>query len=290
MAELEKPFPPGRYPVVVVGSGPGGLQTSYCLSRLGIDHAVISADEKPGGMFQKFPLFQRLISWSKLHAPAPHKSRAYEWYDWNSLLSEEDENRQLILDYMDGTSYFPSRMEMEQGLAAFADKAGVKVRYGCRWETTTRSPEGFTLHTTDGDYSCDVAVIAVGTTTPWKPDNIQGLDLAPHYVEARPAKEYEDKTVFIVGKRNSGMEIADALLPTARRIILGSPRPARLSVLEHGWVGARARYLQPYEDFVLGGGHVLLDVSIDGIERTSSGYKVTAMSPESGKMTFEVDE
>ena len=33
---------------IVVGSGPGGLQTSYYLSRLGIDHAVISADPAPG--------------------------------------------------------------------------------------------------------------------------------------------------------------------------------------------------------------------------------------------------
>ncbi|HEX2180444.1 MAG TPA: NAD(P)-binding protein, partial [Actinomycetota bacterium] len=80
MAEL-KPFPPGDYPCVVVGSGPGGLQTSYCLSRLGIHHAVISADEGPGGMFRRFPLFQRLISWTKPYAPAVPGTRAYEWYD-----------------------------------------------------------------------------------------------------------------------------------------------------------------------------------------------------------------
>jgi phytoene dehydrogenase-like protein len=47
-----EPFPPGDYPVVVVGSGPGGLQTSYCLSRLGVEHAVLSADDEPGGMFR----------------------------------------------------------------------------------------------------------------------------------------------------------------------------------------------------------------------------------------------
>ncbi|MGH3061612.1 MAG: hypothetical protein ACRDNA_09410, partial [Gaiellaceae bacterium] len=27
----------------MVGSGPGGLQASYCLSRLGVEHAVVSA-------------------------------------------------------------------------------------------------------------------------------------------------------------------------------------------------------------------------------------------------------
>ena len=80
MAQLtERPSPAGDYPVVVVGSGPGGLQASYFLRRLGIDHAVISADPAPGGMFRRFPFFQRLLSWTKPYAPVPHAARWYEW-------------------------------------------------------------------------------------------------------------------------------------------------------------------------------------------------------------------
>src|SRR6266550_3082434 len=59
----------GEPPVAVVGSGPGGLQISYSLSRLGLRHAVISADESAGGMFRKWPFFQRLLSWTKPYAP-----------------------------------------------------------------------------------------------------------------------------------------------------------------------------------------------------------------------------
>ena len=76
----------GGYPVVVVGSGPGGLQVSACLREVGIDHVVLSADEAPAGMFQRFPFFQRLITWTKPYAPAPGVRR-HEWFDWNSLLS-----------------------------------------------------------------------------------------------------------------------------------------------------------------------------------------------------------
>jgi len=47
---------------VVVGSGPGGLQLSYALTRLGIDHAVLSDDPAPGGMFRRWPIFQRMLS------------------------------------------------------------------------------------------------------------------------------------------------------------------------------------------------------------------------------------
>ncbi|MGH2756220.1 MAG: FAD-dependent monooxygenase, partial [Actinomycetota bacterium] len=78
MAKVGKAHPPGDYPVVIVGSGPGGLQTSYCLTRLGITHALISRDEAPGGMFRHFPVFQRLITWSKIHAPAERGTDAYE--------------------------------------------------------------------------------------------------------------------------------------------------------------------------------------------------------------------
>ena len=130
MAELtDKPFPPGDYPVVVVGSGPGGIQASYYLRHLGIEHAVISADPVPGGMFRRFPFFQRLLSWTKPYGPVPRDDRFYYWYDWNSLLAEEPDNRAIMPDLMDGTSSFPSRPEMERNLATFVERTGLQIRY-----------------------------------------------------------------------------------------------------------------------------------------------------------------
>ena len=57
MTDPQRPFPPGAYPVIVIGSGPGGLQVAYELARQGIGHAVLSADEGPGGMFRRWPFF-----------------------------------------------------------------------------------------------------------------------------------------------------------------------------------------------------------------------------------------
>jgi thioredoxin reductase len=291
MAELNQPpFPPGRYPVLVIGSGPGALQTAYFLKGLGIESAVLSADDAPGGMFRRFPVFQRLITWSKPHAPVEAQSRRYEWFDWNSLLSEDPDQRALIPAHMDGTSYFPSRSEMERGLVGFAQHAGIDVRYGCRWEGTRIQNDGFVLSTSEGDYGCRVVVFAVGMAQPWKPE-ISGIDSVPHYVDIKPIETYAGKRVFLIGKRNSGFELADGLLAHARQIILGSPRPARISVLARSTAAARARYLQPYEDHVLGGGNVVLDVSINRIERTSTGYRVRAQgTSKPGDFDLEVDE
>lgn len=292
MAEaLAAPYPPGDYQVVVVGSGPGGLQTSYYLRHHGINHALISSDEVPGGMFHRFPIYQRLISWSKPYAPVERDSEHYEWYDWNSLLAEDPAHRSLAPSFMDGTSYFPARAEMENNLIAFADRTDIACRYGCTWESTRRESDGrFVLTTSDGEYRCDVAIIATGMAEPWKPSGIDGIEHVPHYAELGAPESFRGQSVFVIGKRNSGFEIADGLLPWARQIALASPRPVRMSVLVHSSAAARARYIQPYEDHVLGGGNSVLDAAIDRVERTQRGFRVQAEgTTRPGSMTFEVD-
>ncbi|HEY6056641.1 MAG TPA: NAD(P)-binding domain-containing protein [Candidatus Limnocylindrales bacterium] len=290
----DRPFPPGDYPVVVVGTGPGGLQTSYCLRRFGIRHALISADSAPGGMFRRWPFFQRLLSWTKPYAPAVRRSRAYERYDWNSLIPDLDEHRAIVPEFMDGSSYFPSRPEMEQGLVAFAERTGIVARYGCRWTGTRREsgPAGdrFVVETTDGEYRAEIAIFAVGVAEPWRPST-PGLELAAHYADTRPVETYADRRVFIVGKQNSGFELATGMLPWARQIIVVSPSPAKLSVNTHSLVGIRARYVQPYEDHVLGGGVAILDASIESVERTGHGFRVRTRPTAGGSdRLFDVDE
>lgn len=295
MAEREsRPFPPGEYPVVVVGSGPGGLQAVYSLSRLNIPHAAISADPAPGGMFRRWPLFQRLLSWTKPYAPGGPGSRSFERSDWNSLLADEPDCRALQARHMDGTSDFPSRAEMEANLADFAARTGLQIRYGCRWEGTRReeTAEGprFVLTTSDGEYRCRYAIFAVGVAEPWNPP-VPGIELTHHYADVRPAESYADRAVFLIGKHNSGFEIATGLLPWARSLVLASPSPAKLSVTINSLVGVRARYLQPYEDYVLGGGVGVVDGSIEKIERADGRMLVTVRATKSGEaMRFPADD
>ncbi len=276
--------------MVVVGSGPGGIQAAYFLSRLGIRHAVISADPTPGGMFRRFPFFQRLLSWTKPNAPFPRGTREYEWYDFNSLLSIEPENRAIMPELMDGTSEFPSRPEMEAGIRTFAERAGVAVRYETRWESTGRDGDRFVLRTSDGDYRCDVAIFAVGVAEPWMPSS-PGFEYVSHYIHTRDAETYRGKRLFIVGKQNSGFELASGLLQWASRIILASPRPATLSVNAHSLAGVRARYVQPWEDSNLGGGCFILNASIERVERDGDGFTVhTRRSDNSEPFAAHVDE
>jgi thioredoxin reductase len=286
----DRPFPPGDYPVVVVGSGPGGIQASYYLRHLGVEHAVISADPAPGGMFRRFPFFQRLLSWTKPYGPVPRDEHFYEWYDWNSLLAEEPENRAIMPTLMDGTSSFPSRPEMERNIATFAERTGLRVRYDCRWDSTRRDGERFVLQTSDGEYRCQVAIFAVGIAEPYTPDT-PGFEHVAHYADTRDPSTYAGKRLFIAGKENSGFELATGLLQWAQRIVLCSPRPAKLSVNTHSLLGVRARYIQPVEDQILGGGVFMLNASITRIDRMGSGFRVQCARSEGGpELWVDADE
>ena len=292
MAKLSpKPYPPGNYPVIVVGSGPGALQTSYCLSRLGVEHAVISVEPGPGGMFRRFPNFDRLISWTKPFAPAKPGTRDYIRYDMNSLIGDTAAHNALVRPYMDDVSYFPSRSAMQKGLRDFAQKGKVKVRYGCDWEGTRKTKEGFKVTTSDGVYGAKLLVFAVGVTKPWIPSYIPGIKLATHYADLLPASKYSGKRVFIVGKRNSAFEVANGLLTRASQLILASPSPLKVSLDVAHPESARVVYLQPYEDAVLGGGHLVLDATITKIARGRNGFRVTTSgTTRPGDLIFDVDE
>jgi thioredoxin reductase len=283
-----KPFPPGDYDVVVVGSGPGGLQMSYFLTELGIEHAVISRDEAPAGMFRRFPIFERLISWTKPDAPVPRGTREYEWYDNNSLIGD-GEARALAPEFMDRSFDVPSRAEMEQALVAFAQRAGTKVRYGCEWTATRREDERFILETGDGEYRCRFAVFAIGVTQPWRPP-VAGEEHASHYVDTGRPSDYRGKSVVIIGKRNSAFEIGSGLLPWAKELVLVSPRPVQIDPLVHSPL--RVRYLQPYEEYVRGvGGTYIVDAAISQIERSDGRRRVVAEgTTRPGRLELAADE
>jgi thioredoxin reductase len=274
---------------VVVGSGPGGLQTAYDLARLGIDHAVISADDAPGGMFRRFPIFERLISWTKPDAPAERGTRDYELYDHNSLIADEREAQASCAGLMDRTYDVPSRTEMEAALVKYVERTDLRVRYGVRWTGTRREDDGFVLETTEGEYRGRVVVFGLGVTMPWKAP-IPGLEAAAHYVDVRSPAAYGDRRVFIVGKRNSAFEVANGILPWARQIVLASPRAIKTEALGH--LALRTRYMQPYDEHVRGGfGTSVLNASVERVERYADGFRVTAHPTDwPGMLRFEVDD
>jgi thioredoxin reductase len=244
-------------------------------------------------MFRRFPMFGRLITASRPHCVVERGSDSYFRFDWNSMVTDERSKQGLVTEFMDGTNYFPARAEMEQGMAAFAERANVRARYGCEWQSTRRENDGrYVLATSDGEYRAPVVAFAVGMIEPWKPPT-PGIEDVPHYVdiEHRPLESFAGRDVFVIGKRNSGFEIADGLLPWAGRLILGSPHPVRPSITTGFPTPPRARYVLPLEDHMFGGGTFVIDVTLDRIERAGERWRVhTQGTTTPGELVVEVDE
>ena len=247
-------------------------------------------------MFRRWPFFQRLLSWTKPHAPVQRGSRAYERYDWNSLLSEDPDcsgdparahGRHLVLPVAAGDGGQPRASRSGPGstrplrlpLDRDPSRRGRRTAIASRWRPPT------------GAIAAGRLVVAVGVAEPYTPPGV-GMEHTHHYADVRPVESYADRRVLLIGKQNSGFELATGLLPWARQIVLASPSQARLSVDTRTLVGVRARYVQPYEDYVLGGGVSVLDAAIDRIERAADGALTVYLRRTDGgaDLALEVDD
>ena len=296
MAPDERPFPPGEYPVLVIGSGPGGLQLSYGLRRYGVEHAVISADPSPGGMFRRWPFFQRLLSWTKPYAPAELRRRASTSATTGTACSPSSpSSARSRPSFLDGTSYFPSRPEMQANLAAFADRAGHRRPLRRRWERTRREegPDGpvFVVETTDGEYRCRDARARRRHRPAVEPEarrasSSRATTRRPATRRPTPASgcsSSASRTPASSSRRASRRGRRRSRSRRRRR-----PRPASQT---KSLVGVRARYVQPFEDNFLGLGVSILDASIDSIEPSATAIRVDLRRTDNGEpMCVEADE
>ena len=103
--------------------------------------AVVSRDPAPGGMFRRFPIYQRLISWTKPDAPFERGTREYEWYDHNSLVGDEPEHQALVRA-VHGPRVRPARAARDGGRARRVRRPRQASRCataasGCRRAETT---------------------------------------------------------------------------------------------------------------------------------------------------------
>ena len=88
------PFPPGDYPVVVVGSGPGGAPGLVLAAAARASTTRSSRPtRRPAACSGAGRSSSGCCRGPSRTRPSPRGTRAYERYDWNSLLADEPEPR-----------------------------------------------------------------------------------------------------------------------------------------------------------------------------------------------------
>jgi cation diffusion facilitator CzcD-associated flavoprotein CzcO len=176
--------------VVVVGAGQAGLATAWALARQGFDRhtgfVVLDADAAPGGAWQH--------RWRSLTVATTH--RVHELPGLPFTPAREDA---------------PAAEEVPAYFAAYERRFDLPVRRPVSVSAVHRTPDGFRLTTSDGDWSARAVVNATGTwTRPFVPhypgqETFAGRQL--HTAGYRGAAEFAGRHVVVVGGGASAVQL-----------------------------------------------------------------------------------
>lgn len=187
--------------VLVVGAGQAGLAMSEQLGNGGIPHLVLERDR----IAERW----RSQRWDSLVANGP------AWHDRFPGLEFPD------LD----PDAFASKEQVADYFVAYAEKIAAPVRCGVEVTSVRRHADsaGFRVETSDGTIHARFVVAATGPfQRPVIPPVVPGDAGVPqiHSSAYRNPEQLPDGNVLVVGAGSSGVQIADELRQSGRRVFL----------------------------------------------------------------------
>ncbi|MFF0967804.1 NAD(P)-binding domain-containing protein [Streptomyces sp. NPDC003703] len=255
---------------VIIGAGPAGLQLAASLERAGADYVVLERGSVPGAFFTRFPRHRTLISTNKVHTGYEDPELRLRM-DWNSLLSDDPD----LLFTRYSRRYFPAADDMVRYLADFAERTGVRVRYGTTVQRVSRDADGFTVTGAAGEtWRARRVVVATGVPLANVP-SVPGIELAERYdtFDTDP-ESFTDQRVLVIGRGNSAFETADSLMETAAVIHLVGSGSLRLAWQSHYVGHLRAVNNNFLDSYQLKSQNALLDGRVLEIWRDGDGFRV----------------
>ena len=193
--------------ILIIGAGQAGLAAAYEAKRAGRRAVVLEAGDGPTG------------SW-------PHH------YESLTLFSPARYSSLPGLPFPGDPERYPTRDEVVDYLAAYADWLDADIRYGERVDAVRAARRGgFTVVTDDGTELSAAAVVAAtgGFGTPHRPplpglDSFRGTVL--HSSEYDEPGRFDGARVIVVGAGNSAVQIAAEVAERAD-VTLATRAPVR---------------------------------------------------------------
>ncbi|MEV5768198.1 NAD(P)/FAD-dependent oxidoreductase [Micromonospora sp. NPDC052213] len=230
--------------ILIIGAGQAGLAAGYELRRAGFDVLLLDAGTRVGDAWRN--------RWDSLRLFTPARHSALPG-----------------LPFPAPPGHYPSKDEVADYLAAYAEHHALPVEHGAAVRLLRRTSEGaFEAVTPNGVRTARAVVVATGPfQVPHVPALSDGLAaelVQLHSVQYRRPADLPDGPVLVVGGGNSGMQIA-AELAASRSVTLslGTRQPVLpqrpfgvdiftwLDVLglvrapAEGWLGRRIRARDP---------------------------------------------
>jgi putative flavoprotein involved in K+ transport len=176
-----------RVDTVIVGAGQSGLSVAYYLRRAGVPFVLLEASERVGDSWRR--------RWDSLRLFTPAR--------YDGLVG---------MPFPASPHSFPTKNEMADYLAAYAERFALPVRTGVRVDRVTREGDGYLVSSAGHRWEARNVVVAMATyQSPKIPAFAAHLDstiVQLHSSEYRNPAQLRDGGVLVVGAGNSGAEIA----------------------------------------------------------------------------------
>lgn len=206
--------PAGIVDVVVIGAGHSGLAMSRALSQRSIEHVVIERGEVANSW--------RTERWDSLRLLTPNwMSRLpgfeYQGHDPDGYMTVDE-----VVDFVTG----------------YAVAVAAPIVSGTAVTRVSPAAEGYRVSTTRGDWLCRAVVAATGAfNMPVIPRAAEGV---PTGVAQLTAREYrnpaqlDDGAVLVVGASATGLQLAQEIRHSGRRVILAVGEHVRMPRVYRG--------------------------------------------------------
>ncbi|MBP2314563.1 NAD(P)-binding domain-containing protein [Azospirillum soli] len=199
---------------IVIGAGQAGLAMSHCLSRRGIDHAVLDR----GRVGERW----RSERWDSLRLLTPN---------WMSRLP----GWQYRGPDPDGYMTMP---EVVRFLEGYARAGSAPVETGVTVHAVERAGDGYRVETDQGVRRARAVVVATGhCDVPMVPAMARDLPADIHQITPsryRNPDSLPDGGVLVVGASATGVQLAEELHRSGRPVTLSVGRHTRLPRLHRG--------------------------------------------------------
>jgi putative flavoprotein involved in K+ transport len=218
---------------VVIGAGHAGLAASHCLRGHSIDHVVLERGEVANSW--------RRERWDSLRLLTPN---------WQSRLPG------YRYEGPDPDGYMTTR-EVIDFVSRFAALSGAPIRTHTTVTSVRRNDAGYHVATSQGDLHCRTVILASGACNlPSVPSLRQGV---PACVQSFTPFDYcnpqdlPEGGVLVVGASATGVQLADEIHRSGRRVTLSVGEHVRLPRMYRGrdvlwWMDASGVWNQRYDE------------------------------------------
>jgi len=164
--------------VIIVGAGPAGFGATLKAQELGLNYLAVDQDSL-GGTVSKYPR-GKIVMTQPVNLPLAGKMHFVE-------TSKED-----LLDFWQETK----------------NKTGIKIQYDTMVANISTLDKGFELKTSQGQYTTDMVLLAIGRRGTPRKLGVPGEDLAKVVYQLIDPEQYAGQKVLIVGGGDSALEAA----------------------------------------------------------------------------------